>query len=164
MSTELPSYAKTIETKKGKIVEINDNLSYGAFLEDLSWAWNSSVACFPETQKEKFTGKHLLIITEISKYSIMEIELSPEDPNNDMSLYAYETGIHSNNYVPNLNSCVNCEADYKWDYDKKGKTQNHQRYVRLNAINNPYKVVIGICGANGLDKGGFNLKISVKDR
>ena len=153
-----------IKSETNKTVSVSANLSEGKNMTDLSWAWNSSVACFPETQKEKFTGNHVLFETEIPKYSIMEIELIPDNKNTDMSLYAYEIGLKSDAYVPNLPSCVSCEADHKWDYEKRGKTQDHRRFVNLNAINNPYKVVIGVAGANGLDKGGFTLKISLKNR
>ncbi len=147
-----------------KSVVYKGNLSDGTKIYDLSWAWNSSVACFPETQKKKFTGKHILYITEIPKYSIMDIELIPNDKLANMSLYTYEVGVSSKAYVPNLHSCVTCEADYKWDYKKRGKTQNHIRHVKINAINHPYKVVIGVAGADGLDKGGFVLKITTKSK
>jgi hypothetical protein len=152
-------YSATSE--KGQTKAYKGNLADGTPLLDLSWAWKSSVACFPGTQVKKFTGNHILFITEIPKYSNMEIELIPDDKNANMSLYAYEVGVNSNEIVPDLNSCVSCEADYKWDYPKKGKTQNHTRKVSLNAINNPYKVVIGVAGADGLDKGTFIIRIKL---
>ncbi len=152
------------KAEKGKVLAYKGDLAKGTKIYDLSWAWNSAVACFPETQKKKFTGNHILFVTEIPRYSIMDIELIPDDPNANMSLYAYSVGTNSNAYVPNLSSCVSCEADHKWDYKKRGKTQDHRRYVSLNAINNPYKVVIGVTGADGLDKGTFVLKINTKAR
>lgn len=94
----------------------------------------------------------------------MDIELIPDDSNANMSLYAYSIGINSNAYVPDLSSCVSCKADHKWDYKWKGKTQDHRRFVSLNAINNPYKVIIGAAGAEGLNKGSFILKINTKSR
>ncbi len=152
------------KAEKGKTLAYKGDLAEGTKIYDLSWAWNSAVACFPETQKDKYTGNHILYVTEIPKYSIMDIELIPDDPSANMSLYAYTIGTNSNAYVPDLNSCVSCEADYKWDYKKRGKTQDHRRFVSLNAINNPYKVVIGVAGADGSDKGTFIIKISTKSR
>ena len=91
----------------------------------------------------------------------MTITLIPDDKRANMSLYAYSTGSHSS-MVPKLSSCVSCEADHKWDYPKRGKTQDHKRSVYLNAINNPYKVIIGVAGANGLTKGSFIIQIELE--
>jgi len=154
-----------INCEKNKITEVKGNLKNGVTINDLSWAWSSSNACFPETQKKKFTGNHVLYVTDLPKYSEMEITVVPDDKNADLSIYAYEIGANSDRIVPNLPSCIRCEADHKWDYPKKGKTQDHSRTVKhLVAINNPYKVVIGVVGANGLKKGGYKLKINLKAR
>ena len=147
---------------KGKMVTYKEDLSGGVKLNDLSWASKSSVACFPATQNHKFTGNHIIFITEIPAHSVMDITLVPDDKNKNMSLYAYMVGTNNNAMVPNLSSCITCEADYNWDYPKSGKTQDHTRFVHLNAINNPYKVVIGVAGADGLKDGGFILKIDTK--
>ena len=79
-----------------------------------------------------------------------------------MSIYAYMDGTNSKSFPPNLPSCVSCEAEHKWDYPKRGKTQDHLRTVYLNAVNNPYRVVIGIVGAEGLTNGSFILKIKTE--
>lgn len=152
----------TAKSEKGKTLAYKGNLADGVKIHDLSWASNSSVACFPATQNHKFTGNHIIYITEIPKYSKMEITLIPDDPTKNMSLYAYMVGTNSNAMVPNLSSCVTCEADHKWDYPKKNKTQDHRRYVYLNAINNPYKVVIGVAGADGLTDGSFVIQIKTE--
>ncbi len=150
------------KSEKGKTLIYDGDLAEGVVIKDLSWASRSTVACFPATQNHKFTGNHIIYITEIPPHSIMEIKLIPDDKNANMSLWAYEIGVNSDAMVPNLTSCVTCEADYKWDYPKRGKTQDHTRSVKLNAINNPYKVVIGVAGADGLKKGKFKLQITVK--
>ena len=150
----------TAKSEKGATKSYKGNLKDGTLIHDLSWASKSSVACFPATQNKKFNGKHILYLTELPARSVMTITLIPDDKNANMSLYAYSKGSYV--YVPNLSSCVSCEADHKWDYPKKGKTQDHTRTVRLNAINNPYKVVIGVVGANGLTTGGFKIQIKVE--
>ncbi len=154
-----------ITCTKNKITKIKGDLKNGVVINDLSWAWSSSNACFPETQKKKFTGNHVLYVTDLPKYSTMEVTVVPNNKNADFSIYAYEIGTNGKHIVPNLPSCIRCEVDHKWDYPKKGKTQNHTRTVKdLIAINHPYRVVIGVVGANGLKTGGYTLKINLKDR
>ena len=155
----------SVSCEKNKITEVKGNLKNGVIINDLSWAWSSSNACFPETQKKKFTGNHVLYVADLPKYSKMEVTVVPDDKNADFSIYAYVIGANSNRIVPNLPSCIRCEVDHKWDYPKKGKTQDHSRIVKdLIANNNPYKVVIGVVGANGLKKGSYTLKINLKNR
>ncbi len=154
----------SVEVEKGKTITVNGDLKDGCKIHDLSWASNSSTACFPGTQNLKFTGNHVLYVTEIPRQSNMEITVIPKDKNANFSIYAYQDGVNSDIYPPELSSCVSCEAEHKWDYLKRGRTQNHTRTVNLNAINNPYRVVIGIVGAEGLSEGGFELKIAVTDR
>ncbi len=149
-----------IEAKNNEIVSLTGNLSNGKKMQDLSWAWNSANACFVEVRKNKFTGNHVLYETEISAYSNMEIILIPDDLNANFSLYAYQIGINSNYIVPNLPNCIRCEVDYKWNRNWKGKTQNHTRTVKnLVAIKNPFKVIIGVVGADDLTEGSYTLTI-----
>ena len=144
-------------------VSYSGNLSEGVILNDLSWAWSSSNACFPETQKKKFTGKHIFFTGIIPKYSEMTVTVIPKDPNANFSVYAYEIGVNSNDLVPNLPRCIRCEADHKRERNFVGKpAQDHTRTVtNLIAINNPYRIVIGVTGADGLSEGEFTLKIAM---
>ena len=156
---------KEVEMLPNQTVEVSGNLSEGAQITDLSWAWNSSVACFPATQSQKFTGNHVLYQSIIPKYSELEITVVPEDKKANFSIYAYEVGVNNESIVPNLPRCIRCEADHKWDRPWKGKTQNHTRTVKnLIAINRPYKVVVGVVGANGLAEGGYKLQFKLKSR
>ncbi|MFC7358509.1 hypothetical protein ACFQO1_12480 [Jejudonia soesokkakensis] len=142
------------------------NLNEGIFLDDLSWAWNSSVACFPATQKNKFTGKHVFFSGIIPKYSEMEVTVIPTDPSLNLSIYAYEVGVNNDAMVPNLSSCIRCEADHKQERNFVGKEpQDHTRKVtNLVTINRPYKVVIGVTGADGLEEADFTLVVKMKTR
>lgn len=159
---QFPSYVKSINAQPNATVKVKGNLSQGKVLTDLSWAWKSSMACFPGTQQKKFTGNHVFYSTIIPPHAIMNITVIPDDKNANFSLYAYQIGTTNYSVVPNLGSCVTCEADHKWDYPKKGKTQDHTRSVRLNAINHPYNVVIGVVGADGLKSGGFTLAVQME--
>jgi hypothetical protein len=90
-------------------------------MDDLSWASRSSTACFPGTQNKKFTGKHVIHGFTIPPYSEVTVKLIPKDKSKNFSLYGYQVGSTSYPVVPNLSSCVSCEADHKWDYPKKAK-------------------------------------------
>ena len=157
-------HVKTVNCEKGQTTKIEGNLSEGVLIHDLSWAWSSQNACFVGTQAHKFTGNHVLYTTEIPTYSVMNIKVIPANRKDNFSIYAYEIGVGSNRYVPDLPSCVTCEANFKWDRPHKNQKQNHSRSVKLNAINHPYQVVIGVVGADGLSEGDFTLEITVGDR
>jgi hypothetical protein len=58
---------------------------------------------------------------------------------------------------------VSCEADYKWDRPKSGKTQDHTKTVGdLTSLKNDYKIIIVVVGSNGLNSGSYTLKITIK--
>ncbi|MFT5779376.1 MAG: hypothetical protein ACI837_002334 [Crocinitomicaceae bacterium] len=154
----------SVTAEKGKTTSYTGDLKDGCKIHDLSFASYSSVACFPGTQNLKFTGNHVFYTTQIPDHAIMEITVIPDNKNDNFSIYAYQDGTTSTVFPPELSSCVSCEAEHKWDYKKRGKTQDHTRTVSLNAIANPYRVVIGIVGADGLTEGGFKLEIKMVAR
>lgn len=162
-NAQMPAYIKSVPNQ---VVEVKGNLSEGAIMEDLSWAWSSQNACFVSIRQNRFTGNHVLYYTDIPRYSEMEVTVIPDDESANFSIYAYEVGrVSSDNIVPNLARCIRCEADFKWEYPRRGKTQDHKRTAsNLVAINNPYQVVIGVVGADGLQEGGYTLQIDLKSR
>ena len=141
-------------------ITVNGSLEKESKIRDLSWAWNSSVASFPETQKQSFTGKHILFETSIPRYSSMTVTLIPKKANDKLSLYGYQIGTNSNYVVQNLPSCVSCEADN----NQMGKAKNNRRNISFTAINNPYKIMLGVAGVKGLTEGEFVIQIEVKAR
>lgn len=168
----VPFFTMTAQPKVHEIepvpngeISYSGNLNTGIIMDDLSWAWSSQNACFPETQKKKFTGKHVFFTGVIPKYSEMEVTVIPKDKSKNFSIYAYEIGVDNMRLVPNLDRCIRCEAGHKWDRAVRGKTQDHTRRVTdLIAINRPYRVVIGVTGAEGLSEGDFTLKVTMKTR
>jgi len=146
--------------EKGKSLAYKDDIKNGVFIHDLSWAWSSQNACFPETQKENYTGKHILFETSIPKYSIMTVTLIPTDKKAKLSLYGYQIGATSTAIVPKLSSCVSCEADN----NQMGKATSNRRSISFTAINHPYKIMIGIAGVKGLTEGEFVIQIDIKAR
>ncbi len=163
-SPQAPLKIYAAKSEKGKTLAYAGKLEDGTPMQNLDWADNSSVACFPGTQNKKFNGNHIFFVTEIPRQSNMTITLVPDDPKANFSLYTFQTGTSSRAMPPELNSCVACEADHKWDRPKRGKTQDHTRSTFHNAIQNPYRVVIGVAGADGLAKGGFKVMIKTEDR
>lgn len=151
-----------IKAEKGKTVEVKGKMEDGKPMEDLSWASTAGNACFPGTQNEKFRGNHVFFSTDLPTRSILSITVVPDDPKQDLSIYAYSVGTNNFSLPPDLASCVSCEAEHRWDRPKKNKTQDHTRTVKLNAIQNPYNVVIGVSGPAGAVKGGFTLKVDLK--
>lgn len=142
------------------------HLDKGELIEDLSWAWNSSVACFIEKEAEHFNGNHVFYALDLPEYSELEIELIPDDKSHEMSIYAYQVGqISKEDLVPQLARCVRCEADYKRDRKVRGKQQNHTRSISdILATTKGYQVMIAVAGSDGLQAGAFTLKIKMKSR
>ena len=141
-------------------------LESGAPTADLSFAWNSSVACFPATQREKFTGHQVLYTTILPAYTEMEVKVIPTNRKADLSVYAYQTGVvppEEIRYPPV--SCVRCEVDHRWDRSYRGQQQDHTRTAKnLLALRNPYRVVIGVVGASGLSTGSYTLEVTLRSR
>ena len=159
---QFPSNVTTLNVVPNQEFSVKGNLSSGEMMSDLSWASSSQIACFPATQNTKFTGNHVLYSMKIPEHAEVFITVIPDDERANFSIYAYSIGTTNYSTVPDLARCVSCEAEHKWDYPKKGKTQNHTRTVRLNAITKPYNIVIGVVGAEGLVTGGYTLKIDLK--
>ena len=161
---QYPENITTIDCNPNGLTTFSGNLSKGAIIKDLRWASNSSVACFPATQNTKFTGHHVLHTFDLPPYANVEITVTPKDPSLNLSIYAYQQGKTSFYLPPNIFRCVSCEADHKWDYPKRGKTQDHSRTVKLNSIRNPYNVVVGVVGADGLSSGDYTLSIKMESK
>ncbi|MEZ4858941.1 MAG: hypothetical protein R2781_09040 [Flavobacteriaceae bacterium] len=152
-----------IEVIPNELVEVTGNLSEGSPMEDLSWAWQSNVACFPATQYHKFTGNHVLYTGIIPTHTELVIKVIPKDENTNLSVYAYEVGVNNTDLPPKLYSCVRCEVDHKWDRNWKGKTQDHTRNVKdILALGRSYRFVIGVVGAEELAEGEYTLQITTK--
>ena len=144
-------------------VTYEGNLNQGQKIEDLSWAWQSNNACFPATQYHKFTGNHVFFTGILPTRSETTVTVIPKDPEANFSIYAYEVGVDNDALPPNLSSCIRCEADHKWDRKWRGLTQDHSRTVKnLVSITRPYRVVIGVVGAEELDEGDFTLVVKTE--
>lgn len=158
-----PSTVTAVQSKANDSVTVSGDLAKGAIMEDISWAASSSNACFPATQNLKFRGNHVLFATTIPPRSILTISVTPADANGDLSLYGYMMGAREYRVVPDLPSCITCEADHKWDRPWKGKVQTSERKIEFqNPTQNTYNIVIGVTAPKDVTTGQFNLKIKLK--
>lgn len=92
----------------------------------------------------------------------MTVTVTPKSANANLSIYGYQIGTSNFTLPEDLQRCVTCEADQKWDDPKRGKIQTSARSVTFNAIGNSYNIFIGVAGANGLADGDFTLEIALK--
>ena len=152
-----------VESKPNETVTVSGDLAKGKIITDLSWASNSTNACFVATQNHKFQGNHVFYTTTIPAHSVMNISVKPTKSNTNLSIYAYMSGMEVSHLVPDLPKCITCEADYKWDGNWKGKTQTSERKVEFNnPTDGPFSIVIGVTAPKGVTTGQFDLKIKVK--
>ena len=153
---------QTVDLIANKTVTVEGTLKKGTLMESLSWASRSTTACFPATQNAKFNGNHVLFVTQMPPRSILKITVKPKNNGVNLSIYGYQLGLGRLVLPKDLSSCVSCEAEHKWDYPKKGKTQDDSRTISLNTIANPYSVVVGVTGANGLTDSDFTVEFSLE--
>jgi hypothetical protein len=152
----------SIKTVANMTSTVTGSLTDGRKLASLSWASSSSNACFPATQNAKFTGNHVLFVTEMPAHSIMTVAVTPKTAGANLSIYGYQIGAGQTILPEDLQRCVTCEADHKWDYPKRGKVQTDARTISFNSIGNSYSIVIGVAGADGLTEGDFTVAVSLK--
>ncbi|GLR15678.1 hypothetical protein GCM10007940_02930 [Portibacter lacus] len=145
-----------LESKASQTV--SGNISGGKILGTLDWAWSSSNACFVEPAESRYQGKHIFYQIELPTNSIIKISLIPNDASTAMGLYAYSKASGNVTFPEDLNSAVTCEADPS---NNNGR-QTGNRSVELNAISNPYSIMIGVAGAEGVEDAGFKLEIEIE--
>jgi hypothetical protein len=151
----------TVASKPGSTVKVHGSLAKGSKI-DLAFAAKSSNACFPAVRNNHFDGNHVLFRTSLPSGSVMKIRAIPSRPDVDVSLYAYSTGVGSTEIPPAVSSVVSCEAAHGGRVSlNKPFNPGETEQVQLNAIKNPYDVVIGVAGAQGLTAGDFDLEIEL---
>lgn len=161
--TSWPKEVTMIASRGNETVSAEGDLAAGSMMEDISWAWNSSNACFPGTQSLKFRGNHVFFATVTLPRSITHISVKPADENADLSIYAYRIGAQEYSLVPDLPRSITCEADHKWDRPWKGKVQTSERKVEFqNPGPNTYNILIGVTGPKGATSGKFKVEIKTE--
>lgn len=150
--------------------EVKGNLSDGVKILNLRWAENSSVACFPGTRAEMFTGNHVLYRIAMPAASTMKITVTPKE-GKAINLYALRQGLsaRSQQVPPNVTSAISCEASYPVyaNVSKTRRVRNKDtgvRKVEYISVRSGYSILIGVAGAEGLTEGDFTLKVEVSPR
>jgi len=148
--------------------EVAGNIKDGTKLSSLRWAERSSVACFPGTRFEMFTGNHVFYRITLPAASAMKVTVTPAK-GKKINLYALRQGMRRQAVPPNVTSAISCEASYPI-YANVSKTRrvsnkdDGTRKVEYISVNSPYSILIGVAGAEGLTEGDFKLKIEIKSR
>lgn len=155
--------ATPISVQSGQTASAKGKIDKGVQI-DLAWAANSSVACFPATSFDQFDGSHVMYQFDLPKYTTATVEMTPKAADLDLNLYAYSVGATSTVLPPNVPSCVSCEASYGTNNINTRYNPGGTEKVELVAINNPYRVFIGVAGSQKITKGSFDLKVTLKPR
>jgi hypothetical protein len=156
-----PKNVTVVASKSRGTASVSGDLASGAAVTDLSWAWNSSNACFVATQAQKFMGNHVFFATTLPAQTVMTVSLKPDDESANMSLYGYMLGADSFYLVPDLPSSVTCESDQKWDRPWKNRVQTSERKMEFrNPTQNTYNILIGVSAPKGTTSGKFKVDIT----
>jgi len=151
----------TVGAKPGAVTKVQGSLATGVKIP-LEFAARSSVACFPSVRNQHFDGNHVFFRTSLPPASVMKIRAIPSRPDLDVSLYAFSTGRGSQELPPNVSRVVACEASHGGRVSlAKPYNPGESQQVELNAIKNPYDVIIGVAGARGITAGDFSLEVEL---
>jgi hypothetical protein len=113
------------------------------------------------TADSHYTGKHVVYSFDLPVYTNAKIELVPADPKTDVSLYAYSTGPSFPMLPPKVAGPVSCEAS---PAANRAPNPGGTEKVELVAITRPYKVFVGVAGADSALTGSFTLKVTLSPR
>lgn len=153
-----PRGVQRINVRPNSVATVRGDLRRGAPVADLSWAANSSVACFPTTVFDSYRGAHVFYGTALPPRSVMKIKVQPE-AGVDVNLYAYILGTNDYSTLPpNLNRVTSCESSENYGQPNPGGSQE----VELNAIANGFNVVIVVAGPAGVTSGRYSLSVDLK--
>ena len=162
MNTQIAGVKAYIKVKKGQSTKLKGNVREGKTIS-LEWAQLSTMACFPGTRFAEFEGNHVFYWMDLPTRSEVTITVKPLNGKR-INVYAY-SGFDGKTLPPNEGRCVSCEASHEqWnpakppqDFTRSAGVQT----VQLRAINNPYRVLIGVAGARGVSEGDFELEVSL---
>lgn len=155
---EIPEFAV------GEARVVKGDLAQGKVLEQLDWAANSSVACFPATRFVEFEGKQVFYSLTIPKGSELTVRLASTGRKQRINLYGYLNFDGSN--LPPISRCISCEASYPLYAGTPNLRQvgDPRSMVFGQAINRSYTVLIAVAGARGVTEGSYDLSLSLKAR
>ena len=144
-------------------LDINDsysgNLSAGEMI-DISWAENSTVACWPGTEDLNFSGAHVFYTMEQPPHSRLTATVIPSSNDLDVNVYIIQQEIGGTQFPPDVYSVISCEAGYPAATDSNPGASDS---AFIDAISNSYLVIIGVAGAEGFVSGAYTLQTRLED-
>jgi hypothetical protein len=140
---------------------ISGDIADGEIMDDLTWAANSSVACFPGTRAIEFMGNQLFYQVDIPQGQELKITVTPTGEKSRINLYGYINFDGSN--TPPISSCISCEAGYEIyagnpDLTKPGEPQS---ISFSQAVNKGFTVFVCVSGAKDVTTGTFDLSFEL---
>lgn len=138
------------------------NVSTGILLDDLSWAAQSNVACFPGTRAIEFEGKQVFYSVTIPQGAELIATVTPTGARKRINIYGYINFNGSN--TPPVSSVLSCEAGYELyvgtpDLTKPGEPQS---ISFAQAVNDGFTALIVVSGARDVEEGDYELKVELK--
>lgn len=150
-----------------KPAEVSGNLKSGKKIP-LEWAEKSSVACFPGTRFEQFTGNHVFYRVTLPAKKKIDIKLTPTDKSKVINLYALRQGVGKTAVPPNVTSAISAEARYPIYAKRGGKIIKNAddgiRKIDFISVGKPYSILIGVAGAKGATEGEYKLSVNIGNR
>jgi hypothetical protein len=150
------------------LVELDDegsgsasgDLSTGSCV-NLTFAANSSVACFPATRFDLFEGSHVMYAIDelLPPHSELTVTVTPE-AGVDVNVYGFQTGTTYFPVPPNVPSVPVCEASYALDGSSDpGETET--LYFNNPTESNSYNVSFVVAGPAGADSGSYDIDVQM---
>ncbi len=130
------------------------SLSSGTPL-DLSFAAQSSMACFPANANPWYGGNHVLYGFAVPGGTAVTVRVTPT-AGQDISVYGYRIGATRYDTPPTVQSAVSCEASPGSSNNLNGADQPEE--IKFSAAANPYNFLVGVSGPSG-SSGGYSLQI-----
>jgi hypothetical protein len=163
--SDWPGSVSLIELTDGMGIARGD-LSEGEELCTLDWAANSSVACFPLTDRVYFDGRHqFFALSEPPPAgSNVYINVVPDD-GVEVSAYAFRLGVDSYYLPPFVPSVGQCEASHNiTTLDRPPNPGAIEEISFYNPTDNQYGYFIGVAGyADLILEGGYTVEVQIEE-
>ena len=131
------------------------DLSEGEVI-DLTWASDSSTACWVETENQNFSGSHVFFGLTQPADSYLTVAVTPE-AGLDVSMYLMQMTTDLHLVPPSLSSYPNsCNVGFDPIHDAN---PGESEFVEVLGYPTDTNVLIGIAGTDDLTAGAFELEI-----
>jgi len=135
------------------------DLSDGAALSSLDWAWKSSIDCFAPHAADRYSGNHVFYTIQLPADYKLTVNLIPEDAKDEMSLYAYSSAGGTATLPESLASCLSCKTDPA-SVDARNRTIELKATTIFEELpQSHHTLVIGVAGAEGVLTGAYTLEV-----